>query len=100
VQTRVGVRLFGKGHSQLDDGKARTFQPFIEANWLHNSKEFGVSMNGDNINLAGTRDVGELKAGVEGQLSKYVSLWGTLGQQVGDKGYSDTTAVLGIRVTF
>lgn len=100
VQTRVGVRLFGKGHSQLDDGKARTFQPFIEANWLHNSKEFGVSMNGDSINLAGTRDVGELKAGVEGQLSKYVSLWGTLGQQAGDKGYSDTAAVLGIRVTF
>lgn len=100
VQTRIGVRLFGKGHSQLDEGMARTFQPFIEANWLHNSKEFGVSMNGDNINLAGTRDVGELKAGVEGQLSKYVSLWGTIGQQVGDKGYSDTAAVLGIRVTF
>lgn len=100
VQTRVGVRLFGKGHSELDDGKGRTFQPFIEANWLHNSKAFGVSMNGNNINLAGTRNVGELKAGVEGQLTKDVSLWGNLGQQVGDKGYSDTSAVLGVRVTF
>lgn len=100
VQTRVGVRLFGKGHSQLDEGKGRTFQPFIEANWLHNSKAFGVSMNGGNINLAGTRNVCELRAGVEGRLTKNVSLWGNLGQQVGDKGYSDTAAMLGVRVAF
>ncbi|WP_352464665.1 autotransporter outer membrane beta-barrel domain-containing protein [Citrobacter sedlakii] len=100
VQTRVGVRLFGKGHNKLDDGKDRTFQPFVEANWIHNSKDFGVSMNGDNVDLDGTRNIGELKAGVEGQLTKNVSLWGNVGQQVGDKGYSDTSAMLGIKASF
>ncbi|EMK5832338.1 autotransporter outer membrane beta-barrel domain-containing protein [Citrobacter sedlakii] len=100
VQTRVGVRLFGKGHNKLDDGKDRTFQPFVEANWIHNSKEFGVSMNGDNVDLDGTRNIGELKAGVEGQLTKNVSLWGNVGQQVGDKGYSDTSAMIGIKASF
>ncbi|WP_316244866.1 autotransporter outer membrane beta-barrel domain-containing protein [Citrobacter sedlakii] len=100
VQTRIGVRLFGKGHNKLDDGKDRTFQPFVEANWIHNSKEFGVSMNGDNVDLDGTRNIGELKAGVEGQLTKNVSLWGNVGQQVGDKGYSDTSAMIGIKASF
>ncbi|OIX90491.1 hypothetical protein BFS13_09860 [Pantoea sp. Ae16] len=32
VQTRLGVRAFIKGHSAIDEGKNRTFQPFIEAN--------------------------------------------------------------------
>ncbi|HCU0293258.1 TPA: autotransporter outer membrane beta-barrel domain-containing protein [Citrobacter sedlakii] len=100
VQTRVGVRVFGKGHNKLDDGKGRTFQPFVEANWIHNSKDFGVSMNGDNVDLDGTRNIGELKAGVEGLLTKNVSLWGNVAQQVGDKGYSDTSAMLGIKASF
>ena len=24
----------------MDDGKSREFQPFVEVNWLHNSKGF------------------------------------------------------------
>ncbi|MBN6045281.1 autotransporter outer membrane beta-barrel domain-containing protein [Citrobacter sp. ku-bf4] len=100
IQTRVGVRLFGKGHNPLDDGKDRAFQPFVEANWIHNSKDFGVSMNGENVDLQGARNIGELKAGVEGQLTKNVALWGNVAQQVGDKGYSDTSAMIGIKASF
>ncbi|EPM0023374.1 autotransporter outer membrane beta-barrel domain-containing protein [Citrobacter farmeri] len=100
LQTRVGVRLFGKGHNQRDDGNNRTFQPFVEANWIHNTEDFGVSMNGENVNLKGTRNIGELKAGVEGQLTKNVALWGNVAQQAGDKGYSDTSAMIGIKASF
>ncbi|WP_235501714.1 autotransporter outer membrane beta-barrel domain-containing protein, partial [Trabulsiella odontotermitis] len=78
IQTRVGVRLYGHGHNKLDDGKGRTFQPFVEANWIHNSKDFGVSLNGQQVELAGARNIGELKAGVEGQLTKNVALWGNV----------------------
>ena len=100
LQTRVGVRLFGKGHNTLDDGKDHTFQPFVEANWIHNSKDFGVAMNGENVNLKGARNIGELKAGVEGQLTKNVALWGNVAQQVGNNGYSDTSAMIGIKASF
>ncbi|MDE5206305.1 autotransporter outer membrane beta-barrel domain-containing protein [Citrobacter amalonaticus] len=100
VQTRLGVRLFGKGHNKLDDGKDRTFQPFVEANWIHNSKDFGTALNGQNVSLDGTRNVGELKAGVEGQLTKSVTLWSNVGQQAGDKGYRDTAAMMGIKASF
>ncbi|WP_436858919.1 autotransporter outer membrane beta-barrel domain-containing protein [Citrobacter tructae] len=100
IQTRLGVRLYGQGHNQLDDGKDRTFQPFVEANWIHNTKDFGVALNGENVDLTGTRNIGELKAGVEGQLTKNVALWGNVAQQIGDKGYSDTSAMLGVKVAF
>ncbi|KFC06853.1 outer membrane autotransporter, partial [Trabulsiella guamensis ATCC 49490] len=46
------------------------------------------------------RNIGELKAGVEGQLTKNVTLWGNVGQQIGDKGYSDTAAMIGIKASF
>ena len=100
IQTRLGVRLYGQGHNKLDDGKDRTFQPFVEANWIHNTKDFGVALNGENVDLTGTRNIGELKAGVEGQLTKNVALWGNVAQQIGDKGYSDTSAMLGVKVAF
>lgn len=100
VQTRVVVRLFGKGHNKLDDGKDRAFQPFVEANWIHNTKDFGTSLNGENVTLDGTRNIGEVKAGVEGQLTKNVALWGNVAQQMGDAGYSDTAAMIGIKASF
>jgi autotransporter family porin len=100
IQTRLGARAFIKGHSTLDDGKERTFEPFIEANWIHNTETFGATLNGVRVNQAGTRNIGELKVGVDGQLSRNVNLWGNVAQQVGDKGYSDSSAMLGLKVSF
>lgn len=100
IQTRLGARAFIKGHSTLDDAKERTFEPFIEANWIHNTETFGATLNGVRVNQAGTRNIGELKVGVEGQLSRNVNLWGNVAQQVGDDGYSDSSAMLGLKVSF
>ena len=100
IQTRLGARAFIKGHSALDDGKERTFEPFVEANWIHNTETFGATLNGVRVNQAGTRNIGELKVGVEGQLSRNVNLWGNVAQQVGDAGYSDSSAMLGLKVSF
>ena len=52
------------------------------------------------MDQAGTRNIGELKVGVDGQLSRNVNLWGNVAQQVGDKGYSDSSAMLGLKVSF
>lgn len=100
IQTRLGVRAFIKGHSALDDGKERTFEPFVEANWIHNTDTFGATLNGVRVNQTGTRNIGELKVGVEGQLNRNVNLWGNVAQQVGDAGYSDSSAMLGLKVSF
>ncbi|WP_330998790.1 autotransporter outer membrane beta-barrel domain-containing protein [Intestinirhabdus alba] len=100
VQTRLGMRAFIKGHSHIDEGKQRTFEPFVEANWLHNTRSFGVTMDNVKISQAGVKNIGELKAGVEGQLSQNINVWGNVAQQIGDKGYSDTSAMLGLKINF
>lgn len=100
IQSRLGVRTYLKGHNAIDDNSGRTFEPFIEANWLHNTHSFGASLDGVRIDQAGARNIGELKAGVEAKLSQTVNLWGSVAQQIGDKGYSDTQCTLGLRVSF
>jgi len=50
--------------------------------------------------VTGTRNIGEIKAGVEGQINTNLNLWGNVAQQLGDAGYSDTQAVLGIKYLF
>ncbi|WP_208787087.1 autotransporter outer membrane beta-barrel domain-containing protein [Yersinia canariae] len=100
IQTRLGVKAFMNGYADQDKGKDRVFQPFVEANWIHNTKDFGTTMDGMTVKQAGAANIGELKLGVEGQINKNVNLWGNVGQQVGNKGYSDTAVMLGVKYNF
>ncbi|EFB7613786.1 autotransporter outer membrane beta-barrel domain-containing protein [Escherichia coli] len=100
VRTRLGVKTWIKGHNRMDDGKSREFRPFVEVNWLHNTRDFGTRMNGVTVHQDGARNIGEVKAGVEGQINDRLNLWGNVGVQAGDKGYSDTSAMLGVKYTF
>ncbi|MFV8800693.1 autotransporter outer membrane beta-barrel domain-containing protein [Yersinia sp. LJYL362] len=100
IQTRLGLRSYMKGNHESDNGKDREFQPFVEANWIHNAKDFGTSMNAVDVKQAGAKNIGELKLGVEGQLNKQLNIWGNVGQQLGDKGYSDTAVMLGAKYNF
>ena len=100
VRTRLGVKTWIKGHNRMDDGKSREFRPFVEVNWLHNTRDFGTRMNGETVHQDGARNIGEVKAGVEGQINDRLNLWGNVGVQAGDKGYSDTSAMLGVKYTF
>lgn len=100
VRTRLGVKTWIKGHNRMDDGKSREFRPFVEVNWLHNTRDFGTRMNGVTVHQDGAGNIGEVKAGVEGQMNNRLNLWGNVGVQAGDKGYSDTSAMLGVKYTF
>lgn len=59
----------------MDDGKSREFQPFVEVNWLHNSKDFSTSMDGVSVTQDGARNIAEIKP-VEGQLNANLNVWG------------------------
>ena len=100
VQTRLGVRLFLNGKSHVDKGTAREFEPFVEANWIYNTRQFGARLNGVETASYGTRNAGELKAGVEGKISDNLNVWGNVAQQIGGKGYSDSQAMLGVKYMF
>ncbi|SUB83930.1 Outer membrane protein IcsA autotransporter precursor [Pragia fontium] len=100
IMTRLGSRLYWQGHHEIDHGKDRIFQPFIEANWLHNTKNFGATMDKVRVEQKGSRNLGELKLGVEGQINKQVNLWGNVSEQLGKNGYSNTTAIVGVKYMF
>lgn len=100
IQTRLGVKAFMNGYSDQDKGKERVFQPFVEANWVHNTKDIGSTLNNVTVSQDGAANIGELKVGVEGQINRKVNLWGNVGQQIGNKGYSDTAVMLGVKYNF
>ncbi|WP_159566864.1 autotransporter outer membrane beta-barrel domain-containing protein [Budvicia diplopodorum] len=100
IQTRLGVRVFMNGYSEQDKGKDRVFQPFVEANWIHNTKDFGTTMDGATMKQDGAANIGELKVGVEGQINKRLNLWGNVGQQLGNNSYSDTAVMFGVKYSF
>ena len=100
IQARLGIRASVKGHHIMDTNKGREFEPFIEANWLHNTRDFSVRMDDVRISQAGTRNIGEVKIGIAGKINPKVNLWGNIGTQVGHKGYNNTHAAVGIKYNF
>lgn len=100
IQTRLGIRASIKGHHIMDKNKDRNFEPFIEVNWLHNTRDFGVRMDDDRIAQAGTRNIGEVKVGIDARLNPKINLWGNIGSQIGHKGYNNTNVMLGVKYNF
>ncbi|EIK0720475.1 autotransporter outer membrane beta-barrel domain-containing protein [Escherichia coli] len=72
----------------------------IEANWINNSKVYAVKMNGQTVGREGARNLGEVRTGVEAKVNNNLSLWGNVGVQLGDKGYSDTQGMLGVKYSW
>ncbi len=99
IQTRLGAKAF---INPSDKAKVSgpAFKPFVEANWIHNTKDFGTTLDGVTVKQAGAANIAELKLGVDGQINNQLNLWGNIGQQVGSKGYSETSVVLGVKYNF
>ncbi|WP_427004056.1 autotransporter outer membrane beta-barrel domain-containing protein [Pantoea eucrina] len=100
VRSSVGVKTFMKSHAAMDDHTGREFTSFVEANWIHNTKDYAAEMDGVRVSQQGSRNAGELRAGVEGKLGNGFGVSLAVGQQIGDKGWSDTAATLGVSYRF
>lgn len=100
VQTRLGVRAFMRHLGNVENGRQQTFEPYIEANWIHNTRNFGNRLNGEEVLQTGARNVGELQVGAEGQINRRLTLWGSAGHQRGSSSYSATGVMAGIKMNF
>lgn len=100
LRSSVGIRAFLKSKSAVDAGEQHTFKPYVEVNWVHNTESYGVSMNDVNFHHAGMRNIGEVKLGVEGHMTKNLNLTGSVGQQIGTDNWSDTASTIGIKYAF
>lgn len=100
IQTRLGFRSFIRTQEKNSGPHGDDFEPFVEMNWIHNSKDFAVSMNGVKVEQDGARNLGEIKLGVNGNLNPAASVWGNVGVQLGDNGYNDTAVMVGLKYRF
>ncbi|EOK1397797.1 autotransporter YcgH [Escherichia coli] len=100
IQTRLGFRTFIRTQEKNSGPHGDDFEPFVEMNWLHNSKDFAVSMNSVKVEQDGARNLGEIKLGVNGNLNPAASVWGNVGVQLGDNGYNDTAVMVGLKYKF
>lgn len=100
VQTKLGVRAYLNGKSVLDKNTERRFQPYVEANWVHNTNQYGVRIDGIDDSIKGARNAAELKAGVEAKLTQRLSIQGGVSGQMGDSSYSDVSTSLGGKFNF
>nr|EFJ3717821.1 autotransporter outer membrane beta-barrel domain-containing protein [Escherichia coli] len=57
-------------------------------------------LNGQTVSRDGARNLGEVRTGVEAKVNNNLSLWGNVGVQLGDKGYSDTQGMLGVKYSW
>ncbi|MBI0908459.1 autotransporter outer membrane beta-barrel domain-containing protein, partial [Escherichia coli] len=78
IQTRLGFRSFIRTQEKNSGPHGDDFEPFVEMNWIHNSKDFAVSMNGVKVEQDGARNLGEIKLGVNGNLNPAASVWGNV----------------------
>lgn len=96
LMTRLGLRLYAN-----ESGKdGREFEPFIEMNWLHNTDSYAVVMDGWTNRQEGAKNIGEMKLGLEGKLSRQLSAWANFSYQFGAHSYSDTQGTLGVKYDF
>ena len=100
LQTRLGMRLYLKGHSSLDEGKQREFKPYVELDWLHNTHAADIRMNTVRITQQGAQNVAQLKLGVQGQLTSALNVWGGTALQAGNNRYSDVSVMVGMKYAF
>ena len=97
VRSRLGATLF---HQFENTARGTAVKPYLTLNWIHDTKSFGTAMDGVSDTIDGSRNVGEVKAGVEAKVTKNVNLWGSVGYQGGTEGYRNVEALFGAKILF
>lgn len=100
IQTRLGVRAAMKVTTDQIGDKSLSYQPYVEANWIHNTDNFGATLDGAKFIQMGNKDVVELKLGMEGQVAENIQVWGNASKRFSSSHYQDDSAMIGIKYTF
>lgn len=94
IQSRVGL------HNQLTIGKTTQISPFVDLNYLHNSEEASMSIDGVSFSDSTAKNVAEVSVGVKGQLSKNASVWGKFTGQKGSDDYQQMAGSVGFSLSW
>ena len=94
VRTRLGARAIVTEEGNKD------FNPFVEANWVHNTQEYGATISGLRVDQAGSRNLGEARIGLDWHVTDSLSVWGRVGASYGSDAYSEREGSIGVRYQF
>lgn len=94
LTTRLGVRLHG--NVMNDEGLPR-YRPFAEFNWWHGPGSQTLQFNSDVVRDALPANRYEVKAGVQGNITRRTSVWGSAGVETGSGGYLGGKAAIGVK---
>ncbi|MEJ8847900.1 autotransporter outer membrane beta-barrel domain-containing protein [Variovorax rhizosphaerae] len=98
VTTRLGVRVHG--HTENDNGN-KMMRPFAEINWWHgNGSDASMMFNADRVVDGMPSNRFEAKVGLQGNLTKNISAWGSIGGEVGAKNYQAAKAQVGVKYSW
>ncbi|WP_025138568.1 autotransporter outer membrane beta-barrel domain-containing protein [Achromobacter sp. DH1f] len=94
VTTRVGVRLQGR----IDNAQGvAQMLPFAELNWLRGPASQTVRFDGQAVREQLPANRVELKAGLQGNVTKSLTLSGSLGLETGARNYQDASGQIGVK---
>ncbi|KRG48439.1 hypothetical protein ARC23_16500 [Stenotrophomonas beteli] len=96
LTTRVGLRAYG--HAINMDGNR--VQPFVTANWYHQSNINSVAFDGEALEGGTPKDRYELKVGAQLQLGSGWTGWGHLSGQSGKDSYRDIGGQVGLKYSW
>ncbi|PWU29149.1 hypothetical protein DK254_13380 [Pseudomonas sp. RW407] len=100
LMTRLGARAALRSNDAQGFAGTYGVEPYLEANWIHNSDDFGAKMGNTRFDMDGANDILEVKLGATSKLNSRVNVWGEVARQHGDNGYRDQAFTLGLKVNF
>lgn len=100
IQSRLGAKTYIAQNPNPGQKTYQIFRPYIETNWVHNTNAFSTSMDGERVSQSGTRNMGEVRVGAEGDIIKNINIWGNIGTRFGSNNYNSSDVALGIKYEF
>ena len=94
ITTRLGARL------TMETSGSTNFSPYLEANWVHNTKEYGVQWGEAESYIEGTQNQAELKFGAETFFTDSFSGYAQIRANWGGDGYNRQEGSLGLKYRF
>lgn len=100
IQSRLGAKTYIAQNPNPGQKTYQILRPYIETNWVHNTNAFSTSMDGERVSQSGTRNMGEVRVGAEGDIIKNINIWGNIGTRFGSNNYNSSDVALGIKYEF
>jgi len=73
LQARMGVKTYL--NVPTNGNKLTSYRPYVALNFIHNTNPYSVVINNVRYESEGSANLGELKLGIEGQVTKNSQVW-------------------------